>query len=71
MTLDMTMRMNARGLLGLLTLPLWPFYGMFQFRGTGPLKSPKWENVMFTTPPEEQKQILQATPKAKVVLGKE
>ena len=40
-TLDMTMRMNARGLLGLITLPLRPFYGMFQFRGTGPLKDPQ------------------------------
>ena len=49
-TLDFTMRMNARGLLGLITLPLRPFYGMFQFRGTGPLKNPKWENVMFTAP---------------------
>jgi len=71
MTLDMTMRMNARGLLGLITLPLRPFYGMFQFRGTGPLKNPKWENVMFTAPPEEQKRILQSTPKARVVGGKE
>ena len=59
-TLDMTMRMNARGLLGLITLPLRPFYGMFQFRGTGPLKDPKWENVMFTAPPEEQSELLLA-----------
>lgn len=66
-TLDMTMRMNARGLLGLLTLPLRPFYGMFQFRGTGPLKEPKWENVMFTAPPEEQREALQAAPKARAV----
>jgi hypothetical protein len=66
-TIDMTMRMNARGLLGLLTLPLRPFYGMFQFRGTGPLKQPEWENVMFTTPSEEQKEALQAVPKARVV----
>jgi hypothetical protein len=66
-TLDMTMRMNARGLLGLLTLPLRPFYGMFQFRGTGPLKDPEWENVMFTSPTEEQKELLQPVPKARVV----
>jgi len=71
LTFDMTLRMNARGLLGLITLPLRPFYGMFQFRGTGPLKNPKWENVMFTTPPEEQQQILRSTPKAKVVVGEE
>ncbi len=66
-TLDMIMRMNARGLLGLITLPLRPFYGMFQFRGTGPLKNPKWENVMFTDPPAEQKNLLQPAPKARVV----
>ncbi|MEO7100766.1 MAG: AsmA-like C-terminal region-containing protein, partial [Luteolibacter sp.] len=66
-TLDMTMRMNARGLLGLITLPLRPFYGLFQFRGTGPLKDTKWENVMFTSPPAEQNKLLLAPPKAKVV----
>jgi hypothetical protein len=66
-TMDMTLRMNARGLLGLITLPLRPFYGMFQFRGTGPLRDPEWENVMFTAPSEEQKQLLQAAPKATVV----
>jgi hypothetical protein len=68
--LDMIMRMNAKGLLGLITLPLRPFYGMFQFRGTGPLKDPKWENVMFTTPSEEQAELLEPTPKARVVNGR-
>ncbi|MCX6867908.1 MAG: hypothetical protein NTV46_17165 [Verrucomicrobia bacterium] len=71
LTLDMTMRMNARGLLGLITLPLRPFYGMFQFRGTGPLKNPKWENAMFTTPPPEQRELLVPAPKAKIVTKKE
>lgn len=66
-TLDMTMRMNARGLLGLITLPLRPFYGMFQFRGTGPLKDTRWENVMFTAPPAEQGALLKDPPKAKIV----
>jgi hypothetical protein len=66
-TLEMTMRMNARGLLGLITLPLRPFYGMFQFRGTGPLKEPVWENVMFTPPSDEQEQLLRAIPKATTV----
>ncbi len=70
-TLDMTMRMNARGLFGLITLPLRPFYGMFQFRGTGPLKNPTWENVMFTAPPEEQNELLLPAPKAKIVAGQE
>lgn len=66
-TIDMTMRLNARGLLGILTLPLRPFYGMFQFRGTGPLNDTKWENVMFTAPSDSQKKILLNPPKAKVV----
>lgn len=65
--LDMIMRMNAKGLLGLITLPLRPFYGMFQFRGTGPLKDTKWENVMFTTPSPEQAALLAPTPRATVV----
>jgi hypothetical protein len=50
----MTMRMNARGLLGIITLPLKPFYGMFQFRGSGPLKKPTWESVIFSPPPEAE-----------------
>jgi hypothetical protein len=66
-TIDMTMRMNARGLLGLLTIPLRPFYHMFQFRGTGPLKDTKWENVMFTPPGAQQQELLLSAPKAKVV----
>ncbi len=66
-TVDMTMRMNARGLLGLITLPLRPFYGLFQFRGTGPLKDTKWENVRFTSPPTDQSRLLLAPPRAKVV----
>jgi hypothetical protein len=50
-TIDMTMRMNARGLLGLITLPLRPLAGLFQFRGAGPLKQPQWENIEFSPPP--------------------
>ena len=65
-TLDMTIRMNARGLLGVITLPLKPFYGLFQFRGTGPLKQPKWDNVMFTSPPEAEEGKLLEAPKARV-----
>jgi hypothetical protein len=70
-TIDMTMRMNARGLLGLITLPLRPFYGMFQFRGTGPLRKPVWENVMFSTPSAEQDQLLRDPPKARIVPDRE
>ena len=67
----MTLRMNARGLLGLITLPLRPFAGLFQFRGTGSLKDPIWENLKFTAPQETQKQILLEAPKAKVIDGGE
>ena len=66
-TIDMTLRLNARGLLGVITLPLRPFYGMFQFRGTGPMREPEWENVMFTAPPDSQKDVLMAPPRAEVV----
>lgn len=67
-TIDFTIRLNARGLLGLLTLPLRPFYGLFQFRGTGPLGKPTWENVHFTSPPEGQNEILLAPPPKALVV---
>lgn len=67
-TIDFTVRLNARGLLGLITLPLRPFYGLFEFRGTGPINKTAWENVHFTTPPGEQNDLLLAPPpKARVV----
>ena len=65
--IDFTIRLNARGLLGLLTIPIRPFYGLFQFRGTGPLKNPEWKNVHFTSPPEKENVILLNPPKAKAV----
>ena len=49
-TIDMTARMNARGLLGLITLPLRPFNGLFQFSGEGPLKNPIWRSAPFEPP---------------------
>lgn len=66
-TLDMNMRMNARGLLGLITLPLRPFSGLFQFHGSGPLKDTRWESMKFTAPPESQREILLEPPRATVV----
>ena len=48
--MDMTVRINARGLLGLLTLPLHPLKGIFQFRGTGLYKKPNWRSSPFTRP---------------------
>jgi hypothetical protein len=67
-SIDFTIRLNARGLLGLITLPLRPFYGLFEFRGTGPIEKTAWENVHFTAPSEEQNKLLLAPPpKARVV----
>lgn len=71
-TVDMTIRMNARGfLLGLITMPLRPFSGLFQFHGTGPLKETKWESMKFTAPPESQREFLLEPPKARVVPDRE
>jgi AsmA-like C-terminal region len=57
--LDMTIRMNARSLLGIIVLPLQPIIkGLFQFQGTGPIKKPKWEHVMFQNAPPSQETIL-------------
>lgn len=66
-TFEMTIRMNARGLLGIITLPLRPFYGLFQFRGSGPFRKPEWKKVMFTSPPEDQNDALLTPPKARPV----
>ncbi|MFY7817041.1 MAG: AsmA-like C-terminal region-containing protein [Akkermansiaceae bacterium] len=58
-TVDMTMRMNARGLLGIVVLPFQPIIkGLFQFHGQGPMNKPKWEHVIFTSPPDQEKNIL-------------
>jgi len=65
---DFTIRLNARGLLGLLTLPFRPFYGLFQFRGTGPLKDTTWENVHFTSPPEDLNEILLSPPPKALII---
>lgn len=66
--IDFTIRLNARGLLGLITLPLRPFYGLFQFRGTGKIEETVWENVHFTSPPAEQNELLLAPPpKARII----
>jgi AsmA-like C-terminal region len=66
-TLDMTMRLNARGLLGILTRPLRPFSGLFQFHGSGPLKATRWESMKFTEPPGTENEILLAPPRARAV----
>ncbi|HBE96133.1 MAG TPA: hypothetical protein DDW68_03035 [Verrucomicrobiales bacterium] len=48
--IEMIVRINARGLLGLLTTPLTLLKGMFQFRGTGDFTNPKWKPSPFTRP---------------------
>lgn len=67
--IDMTVRMNARGFLGLITLPLKPFYGLFQFHGTGPMKNAEWKNELFTQPSSEQNERLLTVPRAIPVEG--
>lgn len=66
-TLDMTVLVDARGLLGIVTLPLRPFHGLFQFRGTGPLENPEWNNSTVTQPPPEQNSIHSIPPRAHAV----
>ena len=61
-TMDMTMRMNARGLAKIITMPFRPFYGLFQFRGTGAIQEPNWERVAFTKPNEKVQQMLLEKP---------
>ena len=66
--MDLTMRMNARGLLGLMTLPLAPLRGLFQFRGQGPLKQPVWRSAPFTAPDEgESHPIFKDPPRAQII----
>lgn len=69
-TIDMTIRMNARGLLGVITLPLQPIIkGLFQFHGKGPMNKPEWEHVVFTSPPEAEKEaLLRSTPRKAMVV---
>lgn len=67
-TIDMTIRMNARGLFGIITLPLRPFNGLFQFRGQGTLKNPVWKNAPFVSPPDGKNDPLFRKPgKAQII----
>ena len=67
-TLDMTIRMNARGLLGLVTLPLLPFNGLFQFRGQGSIEKPVWRSAPFTQPAAGKNHpIFRDPPRAQIV----
>lgn len=69
-TLDITARADTEGLLKLVTLPLnlTGFRGLFQFRGTGSVAEPHWENTPFTRPQKNEKPPLFADPpKGRVV----
>jgi hypothetical protein len=66
--MDMTVRVNARGLLGLLTMPLKPFKGIFQFRGTGLYSAPLWRSSPFIRPAKGNADpLFQKAGKAEVV----
>lgn len=66
--IDLLIRMNARGLFGVLAIPLRPFIGLFQFSGTGPISEPNWKTSMFTNPSEGKKHpIFRKPPKADVI----
>lgn len=66
--IDLLVRMNARGLFGVIALPLRPFMGLFQFKGTGPMMDPHWKTTMFTTPARgKQDPIFRKPPKARVI----
>ena len=67
-TIDMTIRMNARGLFGLITLPLRPFNGLFQFRGQGTLESPVWKSAPFVAPPDGKDDALFRKPGRAVII---
>ena len=60
--MDLVIRVNARGLLGFLTLPLQPLKGIFQFRGTGNYDEPKWRSSPFTRPAKGKKDPIFQTP---------
>lgn len=48
--MDMTVRANVRGLLGVVAIPLSPFKGLLQFRGTGLFTDSEWKAAAFTAP---------------------
>ena len=66
--IDLLMRMNARGIFGFIAMPLRPFMGLFQFKGTGSISEPIWKTTMFTTPSGGQENpIFRKPPKADVI----
>ncbi|MGJ8695979.1 MAG: hypothetical protein ACSHYF_06660 [Verrucomicrobiaceae bacterium] len=60
--MDMTIRVNARGLLGLIAIPLTPLKGLFQFRGTGDFTKPSWNSSPFTQPRKGKLDVIFSPP---------
>lgn len=67
--IDLLIRMNARGLFGFIALPLRPFMGLFQFKGTGPISEPNWKTTLFTTPAGGKDDPLFRKPPKATILG--
>ncbi len=66
--MDLLVRMNARGLFSVLSLPLRPFMGLFQFQGTGYVMKPQWRTVIFTNPQRGKNDpIFRKPPKARLI----
>ena len=45
--IDLTIETKGRGLIEILNLPLKPLYGIFRYRGKGPLSNPEWKIAPF------------------------
>ena len=66
--IDLLIRMNARGVFGIIAMPLRPFIGLFQFVGTGPISAPEWKTTLFTDPNKgKEHPIFKKPPKADVI----
>ena len=66
--IEMIARLNARGLLGFITLPLQPLKGIFQFRGSGTYSEPNWRSSPFTRPTRgDQDPIFQKPGRAQII----
>ena len=57
--INLLMRMNARGLFSVISLPLRPFMGLFQFKGTGDMSDPNWRTQVFVRPKNKNDPIFQ------------
>lgn len=60
--MDITVRANVRGLLGIVAIPLSPFQGLLQFRGTGLFTDSKWQPAIFTSPKNGNKDAIFSKP---------